>query len=92
MKYTNLDGVSVETSEHTDDAIKFMNKCGYNLGHAVRGQLIGSELEVHTRNVGRTAIWAFLNAGGHYAYVLLDNGKFIDGCYHEYHDHTVCLS
>lgn len=90
--YTNLDGTRVETDKFIDRYIEAIKQHGYPHEVKVRGQLQGSELEMFTGNVGRTAIVAWTNQQGNYAYCLLDNGKLLDGCFHQFADGSVCLS
>lgn len=88
--YTNLDGLSVEPENQ--EYIDYIQSKDYTRVVKCRGQLTGSELEMHTGNVGRTAIVAFVNQRGNYGYLLMDNGRVLDGCFHQFSNGTVSLS
>lgn len=83
-EWTNLDGVKVKVGPATLQYINYlMKEKGYTVEKALRGTVGYSELAMHTRNAERIGIVAFLHPKGYgYAYVLMDDGNVLDGCFY----------
>lgn len=68
---------------------------GYTNPVPVHGEVGASELGMHMEIVRNHGIVAFVRPEDKhmiYAYVLLDNGKVVDGCFHLFGDGTFSLS
>jgi hypothetical protein len=66
---------------------------GYSEEVEVHGSMGHSELGIHTRKADVPAVKAFCRPGDYnYAYVLLEDGTWIDGCFHRFADGTFSLS
>lgn len=80
-------------ADYQAEYIRHIEERGYKeLTDFVPAPLGWSELCMHTRNTEAKPMRVFVSASGAYAYALLDNGKFLDGCFTQYADKTICLS
>ena len=90
---TNLDGIQAQPSAYTLDYLKSIVNRGYSREVMVRGTVGYSELGMHTRKADRVGIVAFCRPDSDsYAYVLLDDGSVLDGCFHLFESHAFTLS
>lgn len=94
VKYANLDGVEAESNQEFED---YLRSIGYTIVVPLRGEVGATELAMWTRNVERIGIVALVyekhvhcdelnGTMGGYANVLMDNGKFLEGCFHRFRD------
>lgn len=87
-QFTNLDGnlLVVDGSNAAYiDYIRF--HAGYSREIPLRGKIGHSELAMFTHNADREAFVAFVRPNNEgYAYVLMDDGKLLDGAFHRFED------
>ena len=66
---------------------------GYTKVLLICGEVGASELAMHMGIVQRRGVAAFVRPGiGRYAYVLLDDGEIVEGCFTRFGDGTFSLS
>lgn len=91
--FTNLDGLTVTTNESADHYIAYLKSQGYTREIALRGKVGWSELGLHTRKHEHVGIVAFVREDRQtYAYVILNDGSFLDGSFHLFESGEFSLS
>lgn len=84
--YVNLDGVAVTLDGYNLQRFNDIWQRGYMRADSLRGKVGCSELGVHTRTTEKAGIMALVSSSGNYAYVLLEDGTWLDGCYTRFAD------
>ena len=90
MPFTNLDGVQAEPL--VVNCLPWLQERGYAEQVPLRGVVGFTELAMHCQVTERVGIVAFTNKARTYAFVLLDDGSFIDGCFDLRADGTFSVS
>jgi hypothetical protein len=86
--FVNLDGLVLAVEGENSAYIDYVRfHSGYSRIVPLRGQVGHSELAMHTGDAERTGIVAFLRPNtDRYAYVLMDNGRLLDGAFARFKD------
>lgn len=80
LEFQSLDGEKVRVKN--PNMLRFIRDRGYTRVQPVMGKVGYSELGMHTRACEMRGVVAFLRQHSNsYAYVLLDDGNFLDGCF-----------
>lgn len=82
----------VESSDLLQDRINYICAQGYHEIEFKEAPLGCTELCMHTQTTQRVPKRVWVNKQRTYAYALLDNNQWLDGCFFQASDETISLS
>jgi len=98
LTFESLDGLKVEFLPSSDGdvykvfSLMYRIQNGYGNIVPLRGAPGLTELCIHNKTANLNGIVAFCNAKKSYAYVLFEDGRIVDGSFHQFEDGTWNIS